>query len=108
MPLQTDLRLASPDDFYEELRALGDGLSDTAAHSALAAFALLLANHIGDAAVLSEAMARVKAAFNEFPEATQVGVRDPDKVYEIGGALASLRKVIEVNPAPTLPGQLTS
>jgi len=53
-------------------------------------------------------MARVKAAFNEFPEATQVGVRDPDKVYEIGGALASLRKVIEVNPAPTLPGQLTS
>ena len=41
-------------------------------------------------------------------EATQVGVRDPEKVYEVGGALASLRKVIEVNPAPTLPGQLTS
>ena len=106
--LQTDLRLASPDDFYEELRRLADGLSDTAAHSALAAFALLLANHIGDEAVLREAIAHVKSAFKDHPEAAMVGIRDPDKVYQVGGALDSLRKVIEVNPAPTLPGALTS
>lgn len=108
MALHTDLRLASPDDFYERLRLMADGLDDNAAHSALAAFALLLANHIGDDVVLNDAMYRVKAAFREFPEAAQVGVRDPNKVYQVGGALDSLRKIIAVNPAPTLPGQLTS
>jgi hypothetical protein len=106
--LQTELRLTSPDDFYEELGSLAEGLSDTAGHSALAAFALLLANHIGDEAVLREAIVRVKAAFKEHPEAAMVGIRDPDKVYQVGGALDSLRKIIEVNPAPTLPGALTS
>jgi hypothetical protein len=108
MPLYTDLRIASPDDFYERLRLMADGMDESAAHSALAAFALLLANHIGDEAIISEAIARVKTAFAEFPEATVVGRRDPEKVYQVGGALDSLRKIIAVNPAPTLPGQLTS
>lgn len=107
--LQTDLRLASPDDFYEQLLSLADGLSAPAAHSALAAFALLLANHIGDEAVLREAIAHVKEAFKDHPEAAAVGApRDPHKVFQVGGALDSLRRIIEVNPAPTLPGALTS
>jgi hypothetical protein len=106
--LQIDLRLASPDDFYDQMRSLADGLDDGAAHSALAAFALLLANHIGDDAVLREAVERVKTAFRDYPEAAMVGARDPGKVYQVGGALDSLRKIIAVNPAPTLPGALTS
>jgi hypothetical protein len=107
--LRSDLRLQSPDDFYEALLSLAEGLSDTAAHSALAAFALLLANHIGDEAVISEAIAQVKRAFREFPEAASVGISDPaGKDYHVGGALDSLRKIIEVKPAPTLPGAMTS
>ena len=107
--LQTELRLASPDDFYDQLLSLAEGLNEAAAHSALAAFALLLANHIGDEAVLREAIAHVKQAYQDHPEAAAVGApRDSGKVFAVGGALESLRKIIAVNPAPTLPGQMTS
>lgn len=107
--LRTDLRLTKPDDVYEAVLSLADGLDEKAAHSALAAFALLLANHIGDDAVLFAAVARVRQAFKDFPEAMTVGTQDPaGKTYQVGGALDSLRKIIEVKPAPTLPGALTS
>jgi hypothetical protein len=109
MPLQSDLRFAAPDDVYEAVLSLVDGMNDRTAHSALAAFALLLANHIGDDAVVLEAIACVKQAFAEYPEAATVGIANPEsKTYQIGGALDSLRKIIEVKPAPTLPGALTS
>ncbi len=107
--LRTDMRLAAPDDVYAAILSLAAGLDDKAAHSALAAFALLLANHIGDDAVLLEAVAHVKQAFMDFPEAMKVGTQDAaGKVFQIGGALDSLRKIIEVKPTPTLPGALTS
>ena len=49
-----------PDDIYQQLLALGQGLSDREARRAVSALALLLANHIGDKAVLEEAMALVR------------------------------------------------
>jgi hypothetical protein len=107
--LQSDLRFQAPDDVYETILSLSEGVSDGAAHAALAAFALLLANHIGDDAIVREAVAEAKRAIKDYPEAIMVGTRHPDgKTFQAGGALDSLRKIIEVKPAPTLPGALTS
>ncbi len=107
--LNSELRFHAPDDVYEAILSLTDGLSDGAAHAALAAFALLLANHVGDDAIVREAVAAAKRAVRDYPEATTVGTRDPDKKsYQVGGALDSLRKIIEIKPVPTLPGALTS
>jgi hypothetical protein len=107
--LRSELRFAAPDDIYEAILSLGEGLSDGAAHCALAAFALLLANHIGEDAIVREAIAQVKRAFKDFPEAALVGAKDPTgKTYQVGGALDSLRKVLALKPAPTIPGALTS
>ena len=107
--LRSDLRFCSPDDVYEAIIALADGLDDRAAHTALAAFALLLANHVGDEQVVGEAIAAVRQALKDYPEAPRLGGQDPaGKVFQVGGALDSLRKIIEVKPAPTIPGALTS
>ena len=107
--LRTEHGFQSPDEVYEAILSLSDGFDDSSARSALAAFALLLANHIGDDAVVLEAIAAAKKAIAEHPEAMTVGRQDPNgKVFQVGGALDSLRKIIEVKPAPTLPGALTS
>ena len=106
--LRSDLRFQAPDDVYETILSLSD-VGDGAAHAALAAFALLLANHIGDDAIVREAVAEAKRAIKDYPEAIMVGTRHPDgKTFQVGGALDLLRKIIEVKPAPTLPGALTS
>jgi Protein of unknown function (DUF2783) len=107
--LRSDLRFSSPDDAYEAIVSLADGLDDRAAHTALAAFALLLANHVGDDDVIREAIAAVRQALKDYPEAPRLGGQDPaGKVFQVGGALDSLRKIIDVKPAPTIPGALTS
>jgi hypothetical protein len=107
--LRTEHGFQSPDDVYEAILSLADGVDDSSARSALAAFALLLANHIGDDAIVLEAIAAAKKAVSEHPEAIAVGQQDADgKEFQVGGALDSLRKIIEVKPAPTLPGALTS
>ncbi len=107
--LQSDLRFQSPDDVYEAILSLADGLDPETARSALAGFALLLANHIGDDKIVYEAVVAVKQAFGEFPEALAVGTGEAQhKAFQVGGALDALRKIIEVKPAPTLPGALTS
>lgn len=107
--IRPEPRLAAPDNVYEALLSLADGLDEAAAHTALAAFALLLANHIGDDAVVLQAVAAVKRAFAQYPQAMTVGARHPDgQSYHVGGALAALRKVIELKPAPSVPGALTS
>ncbi|MFT7595046.1 MAG: hypothetical protein ACI8R4_002372 [Paracoccaceae bacterium] len=46
----------SADDFYAELLATHDGLSNTDSQALNARLILLLANHIGDRAVLSGAL----------------------------------------------------
>ena len=55
--LNTTPNIASPDDFYAELLAAHEGLSKGESDSVNARLILILANHIGDRAVLSEALA---------------------------------------------------
>ena len=54
--LNTEPNLPAPDDFYERLIATHRGLSDEESARVNAKLVLLLANHIGDADVLSQAM----------------------------------------------------
>lgn len=107
--LNSDMRFAAPDDVYQALLSLADGRNERDAHAALAAFALILANHIGEDAVVFEAVAQVQRAFATHPEALLVGTPDAaPESYQVGGALDSLRKVLALKPAPTIPGALTS
>ncbi|WP_421850908.1 DUF2783 domain-containing protein [Oricola sp.] len=55
--LNTKPNIDEPDDFYAELLAAHDGLSDEDSAALNARLILLLANHIGDRVVLSEALA---------------------------------------------------
>lgn len=63
--LATQLNFLAADDFYAELLALHDGRSKPESDAINARLILLLANHIGDPAVLREAMA---AAAGTSPE----------------------------------------
>lgn len=58
--LKTDLNLAAPDDVYQALIDLHRGLTPAQSELVNARLILLLANHVGDAAVLREAMARAR------------------------------------------------
>lgn len=57
MPLQRNPNLVDADGFYEELVNSQRDLSDEQAERLLAKLVLILANHIGDQAVVSEAIA---------------------------------------------------
>ena len=57
MALNTDPNIADPDGFYAELLAAHEGLPDDDSHALNARLVLILANHVGDRAVLSEALA---------------------------------------------------
>lgn len=61
MSLNRNPHIAEPDAFYEELINAQRDLSDEQAEMFLAKFALILANHIGDRAVLSEAIALARS-----------------------------------------------
>lgn len=54
--LNRQANIAEPDGFYEELIASQRDLSDEQADLLLAKLVLILANHIGDRAVLREAL----------------------------------------------------
>lgn len=59
MPTQhlcTEANLSDPDGFYNALLALHQGLPPEQSEQANARLILLLANHIGDPAVLQEAL----------------------------------------------------
>ncbi|HET7095888.1 MAG TPA: DUF2783 domain-containing protein [Casimicrobiaceae bacterium] len=58
--LNTDPNIAAPDDFYERLIAAHRGLTDAESALVNAKLILLLANHIGDADVLAQAMAAAR------------------------------------------------
>jgi len=60
MSLNTEPNLASPDDFYEMLIEAHRELSANQSQELNAALVLLLSNHIGDIAVLREAMQRAR------------------------------------------------
>lgn len=56
MALNTKANIAHPDDFYARLIHAHDGYSEEQSLSYNARLILLLANHIGDEAVLDEAL----------------------------------------------------
>lgn len=56
MPLDTTPRLANPDALYQRLVELHQDRSEEQSRLINASLILLLANHIGDADVLDEAM----------------------------------------------------
>ncbi|MDJ0639369.1 MAG: DUF2783 domain-containing protein [Paracoccaceae bacterium] len=56
MPLNTTPNIDDPDGFYAELLAAHEGLSDDESVSLNARLVLILANHIGDRSVLSQAL----------------------------------------------------
>ncbi len=54
--LITTPNMTKPDESYARLIATHDGLSETESHALNARLILILMNHIGDEAVLAEAM----------------------------------------------------
>jgi len=58
--LNLEPNIAHPDDFYEALIAMHQGLSEEQSRIVNAKLILILANHIGDEALLREAMARAR------------------------------------------------
>ncbi len=60
MSLNTKANIERPDDFYQELIDLHRDLSEEQSRELNAKLILLLANHIGDMTVLSEAMKAAK------------------------------------------------
>lgn len=60
--LQTDSRFADPDAAYRALVEAHRGLSDEQSNDLNARLVLILANHIGDLAVLKQAIALAKRA----------------------------------------------
>lgn len=61
MPLNTEPNIDNPDDFYQALIDTHRDLADLQSLEVDAKLILLLANHIGDRAVLDEAMAIARA-----------------------------------------------
>ena len=61
MPLNTAPNIADADGFYEELVDAQRDLADDQAEKLLAKLVLVLANHVGDRAVLGEAIALARA-----------------------------------------------
>ena len=59
--LITTPNIPNADDFYAELLAAHEGLTDAASNALNARLLLTLSNHIGDRKVLSEALTVVKA-----------------------------------------------
>ena len=60
--LNTEPNLQAPDDFYEALIALHGDLTPDESRSMNAKLILLLANHIGDQAILRAALAKARGA----------------------------------------------
>ena len=56
MALNTTPNIPDPDGFYAELLSVHEGLSDDESVALNARLILLLANHIGDRSILSEAL----------------------------------------------------
>ncbi|EAQ02307.1 hypothetical protein OB2597_19531 [Pseudooceanicola batsensis HTCC2597] len=73
MPLNTKPNIEGPDEFYAELIRSHEGLSDEDSAALNARLILLLANHIGDRAVLSEAMSAARLSVRDAPGAGDVG-----------------------------------
>ena len=71
--LITAPNISDPDGFYAELIEIHDGLSEEESMALNARLILLLANHIGDRAVLSRALIAARSANR--PSSSQKGDR---------------------------------
>ncbi|MEX0284911.1 MAG: DUF2783 domain-containing protein [Paracoccaceae bacterium] len=60
--LNTTPNIPDPDGFYAELIQTHEGLPEAESHALNARLVLLLANHIGDRTVLSEALSAARTA----------------------------------------------
>lgn len=60
--LKTAPNIAVPDDFYAALIAAHDGLSEQQSHALNARLVLILANHVGDAEALTQALELARAS----------------------------------------------
>jgi hypothetical protein len=58
--LNLEPNIEHPDDFYEALITMHQGLSEEQSRIVNAKLILILANHIGDEALLRDAMARAR------------------------------------------------
>ncbi|CUH66127.1 hypothetical protein TG4357_02248 [Thalassovita gelatinovora] len=65
MSLTLTPNIANADDFYAELLAIHEGRSKAESDALNARLILILANHIGDRAVLREALAAASQVANE-------------------------------------------
>jgi len=65
--LITTPNMAAPDDFYEALIDAHRDLSDEQSQALNARLVLLLANHIGDFAVLKEVLAAARSTLKHQP-----------------------------------------
>ena len=65
MALSTSSNFAKPDDAFRAVVEAHRGLSDEQSANLDAALVLILANHIGDLDVLSEALALAKRRLND-------------------------------------------
>lgn len=62
-----DPNIPDPDGFYADLLALHDGMDEATSHALNARLVLILANHIGDRAVLSAALALARDTAGDRP-----------------------------------------
>jgi len=69
--LNIELNIADPDAFYEKLIDAHNGLTEEQSHFLNAKLVLLLANHLGDAQILQEALALARAGIGEASEAAE-------------------------------------
>jgi hypothetical protein len=65
--LKSEARLAAPDDFYAALMNMHRDLDESQSRLVNAKLILLLANHIGDHGVLTEAMAIARDGIGDAP-----------------------------------------
>ncbi len=63
--LNTASNLAKPDDVYETLINAHDGLSKSQSDALNARLILILLNHVGDAAIINEAVALAKLPYGK-------------------------------------------
>jgi len=69
--LNIELNIADPDAFYEKLIDAHNGLTEEQSHFLNAKLVLLLANHLGDAQILQEALALARAGVGDAPDAAE-------------------------------------
>ena len=65
MALQREANMADPDGLYAAILEAHAGLTDAESAALNARLVLLLANHIGDAAVLAEALALARKSLRK-------------------------------------------